>query len=1019
MNRPTERPRTSFGDAARPPTVALVAVVVGVAYLWWRTSTLGSGSFLLLSIPFLVIEAWALLELALLTVQTWRIPPSAPRAEFGRDVEPVDIAIVAAGRDVDDLERTLLACRSVRSRGRLIVIDDQRRFRHRSLAADAGASYRIDRRAIEAPGLAAHRNTEADTYLWLRAGQLPMPDLIEVIGPRFERDDLAVCQLATSLLNSGDLAHLGRERDDDGLINQVLGPALSRWDAGLWLGSASVVRRSAIEQIGGFDRHVPIERLTARLHRAGWATSFERRHLVATTAPEAIERYLAVRRQRAGAALSVVLSREGPLMPGGSMGLRRRVAHLGAAVRFGTGIRLLALSVAMVAVLLTGRIPADASLLALAVFGGTSMVLGALGRRAVGRGAMERGDWLHQGWRVVGAEAGAVVDALRGRVRTAAQERDTTGASGGLAALAHLPLLDAIVLALDLALVIRAFTIIDRNALPAFGTGERILAIGFAVAMLVPIVRVLQVTVARQQRRSHHRIPIVLDATVDGTPAATTDITPNGAGIMLPFQPSIGVTTSLELALPGADGVLRRIVGRAVVRSARSNGDGRWRVGLELQQMAPAARQALLSFYALQPVPDDIDDAPAAVLDPVVAVEERRRRSVRRATVGAGVAGLVTIVFGPGIASASTADPGVVQQVCVVGTDGAPVIDVAVERLVGDEAQTLGATDLIGCLETGADSATTGFALTYRGTRYELEPSDYQGLVARVALASWDIRVVDLDGAPVPEAEVRFFTDRWLPTSEPAEPGVGHRFDGLPVDPATQQVEIRLDGIRHVRAIGDRTTTTVVLSRVRLFPPAADEPPPVLDRGSGWEPIVDGSILVPGSVIVRLADGAIMRLDVPESHELLLPDGLLVPVELDLVEDTEPEPTTSTIAGDPATTVDPPTSDPSITPPTIGSNQSTTSSSTSSPTSSSADPTTDPTTVPTPDEGEQEPATDGSESNPTSSTTEVSSTEVSDAPPVSEPSSTSTTGADEAGTDPSTTVPPAGETTSSSEAADP
>ncbi|MEL6981058.1 MAG: PilZ domain-containing protein [Actinomycetota bacterium] len=1007
MNRPTARPRTSFGDAARPPTVALVAVLVGAAYLWWRSSTLGSGWLLVLSVPFFAVEAWAFVELALLTIQTWRIPPAAPRAEVGRDTEPIDIAIVAAGRDIEDLERTLLACRNVRSRGRLIVIDDERRFRHRSVAANAGASYRIDKRAIEAPGLAAYRSTDADTYLWLRSGQLPMPDLIEVIGPRFKREDLAVCQLATSLLNSSDLAHLGRERDDDDLINQVVGPALSRWDAGLWLGSASVVRRSAIEQIGGFDRHVPIERLTARLHRAGWATAFERRHLVATTAPEAIERYLAVRRQRAGAALSVLLSREGPLMPGGSMGLRRRLAHLGAAARFGTGLRLLTLSMVMVAVLLTGRFPIDGSLLALTAFGGGSALLGSIGRGAVARGSMGRGDWLHQGWRVVGAEAGALIDAITGRVRPAVQERNTTGATGGLAALAHLPLLDAIVLVLDLALLVRAFTIIDRNALPAFDTGQRVLAIGFAVTMLVPIVRVMQVTVARQQRRSHHRIPVVLEATVDGTPANTTDITPSGAGILLPFKPSIGVTTSLELAIPGADGVERRIVGQAVVRSAREGDRGQWRVGLELQQMAPAARQALASFYALQPVPDEVDDSPAPVVDPAVAAEQRRRRSVRRATVGAGLAGLATIVFGPGIASASTADPALVQQICVVGADDTPVGDVRVERLVGDSVQVLGATDLIGCVDTGADAATTGYALTHRGARYELQPGDYQGVLARVALAAWEIRVVDLDGEPVPEAEVRFFTDRWLPTVAPAEPDAGARFEGLPVESATQQVEIRLDGVRYVRAVGDRTSTTVVLSRVRFLPRTADEVPPVLDRGVGWEPLVDSAPLVPGPLVVRLADGEILRLEVPESHELILPDGVLVPVELDLPDlvEPEPEPTTSTTV-DPSTGDESPTSD-STTPPTVGSNQSTTSStspssSTTAPSSTASSSTSSPSTEP----GQTETDVDASTSTtvaesdpaPTTSTTEPGATEP---------------------TDPSTTVPAVDASTSSSEVSDP
>ncbi len=893
MHRPNVRAKTPFGDAARPPRAAVLALLVGLVYLWWRTSTIGSGTLLAFSIPLLVIEAWSLAELGLLTAQTWRLPPPTPRADVGREVEPVDIAIVVAGADVDELERTLLACRAVRSRGRLVVIDDDRRFRPRSLAADAGASYRIDRRAVENPGLAAFRNTTSPHYLWLRAGELPMPDLLDAIGPQLERDDLAVCQVATSLLNSDDLAHLGRERDDDGLVNQVIGPALSRWDAGLWLGSASIVRRQAIEDIGGFDRLVPLERLVARLHRAGWATAYERRRLVATTAPEAIDRYVARRRQQAGAAWSVLLSTDGPLMPGGAMGLRRRLAHIGAVVRFGTGVRLLALATLLVAVMLTGRFPADVELVPFVAFATATALAGAVGRRAVARGSMRRGDWIEQGWRVIGAETAAVLDALTGRVQAVVDGRRDDRATGGLRSLAHLPLLDAVVLLLDLALLARAATLFNRNALPAFSTGQRIVVIGFALATLVPIVRVLQVTVVRQQRRSHYRIPVVLDAMVDGTPASTTDITQEGAGLLLPFSPTIGATTSLEISLPGADGVLRRIVGRAVVRSARPEGAETWRVGLELVQMAPAARHALMAFCAQQPVPDEALAAePVVAVSPALSGEDRRRQTIRRATTVAGLAGLATVIFGPGIASASTADPGLVEQVCVVDVDGIPVIDVAVERLTPAGPQALGATDVIGCLDTGIGADVTGFAVSYRGTRYELQPGDYRGAVAEVALVPWSVLVVDLDGEPVPSAEVRVFTDRWLLATEPVEPGAGHRFDGLPIDPADQQVEVRLDGVRHVRAMGEQTSTRLVLSRVRVLPGSPEEAPPEIDRGWGWEPLLDGSVLVPGPVVIRLVDGEIVRLDVPESHELILPDGVLVPVELQPEPEPEPDPAT-------------------------------------------------------------------------------------------------------------------------------
>jgi len=1010
VHRPNVRAKTPFGDAARPPRAALVALAIGLVYLWWRSSTIGSGTLLALSIPLLAIEAWSLAELGLLTVQTWRLPPPTPRAAIGRDVEPVDIAIVVAGAEVDELERTLLACRSVRSRGRLIVIDDDRRFRPRSLAADAGASYRIDRRAVENPGLAAFRNTTSPHYLWLRAGELPMPDLLEAIGPLLDRDDLAVCQLATSLLNSDDLAHLGRERDDDGLVNQVIGPALSRWDAGLWLGSASVIRREAIEDIGGFDRRVPVERLVARLHRAGWASAFERRRLVATTAPEAIDHYVAMRRQRAGAALSVLLSADGPLMPGGAMGLRRRLAHIGAVVRFGTGLRLLAFSALIVAVLLTGRFPVDAGVVPFVAFATTTALAGAVGRGAVARESMGRGDWINQGWRVIGAETAAVIDAVTGRVRAVPPERSGDRATGGLRSLAHLPLLDAIVLLLDLALLARAATIVNRSALPAFTTGQRIAVIGVALITLVPIVRVLQLTVVRQQRRSHYRIPVVLDAAVDGAPASTTDITQEGAGVLLPYEPTRGATTTLEVSLPGADGVLRRIAGRAIVRSARPEGPGTWRVGLELVQLAPAARQALLSFCAQQPVPDDaIVEEPVAVASPVLSGEDRRRQSIRRVTTVAGLAGLATVVFGPGVASASTADPGLVEQVCVVDTEGLPVIDVAVERLDAAGTQVLGATDLIGCLDTGLGVDVTGFAVSHRGTRYELQPRDYRGSVAQVALVPWSVLVVDLEGEPVPSAEVRVFTDRWLPAADPVEPDAGHRFDGLPIDPADQQIEVRLDGVRHVRAMGDQTSTRVVLSRARVIPRSPDEAVPVVDRGRGWEPLPDGSILVPGPVVIRLADGEILRLDVPESHELILPDGVLVAVELQPEPGAEAEPG---IESEPEPGIE---SEPTEVPSSTTAPEATTS--TQDPTSSQ-DPAPTPTSTSTP-EGEststpeQDPST--STGSPASEPIDDGATSTSIAPPAGD-TSTSSTGPVTSTTAPTTTAAdPSSSTTSGSD----
>ena len=968
MQRPNKRGSTSLDVSSRPGSAAVIGLLVGAVYLWWRSSTLGSGMALALSIPLLAIEIWAFVELVLLTVQTWRLPGPSHRGSISA-ADPVDIAVVAAGLSADELERSLIACRAVRGRGSLIVIDDERRLRHRALAADHGASYRIDRRTIEAPGLAAHRNTTSARYLWLTAGQLPMPDLVEVAGPRFDRPEVAVCQLATSLLNRDDLAHLGRARDDDALVNEVIGPALSRWDAGPWLGSASIVRREAIDAIGGLDLEVPIERLTARLHRAGWATTFERRRLVATTVPEAIDRYLTRRRHQAASALSVVLSSDGPLVPGGSMTPTQRLAHLGAVVRFGTGPRLLASAMVLVAVLATGRFPADVAAPALAAAWATSALAAAAARRSLARGTRGWGDGLRQGWRTLGSEVGAMADVVRGRIGPAPLDREPTTAPTGLRALAHLPLLDAIVLAIDLALVVRAATLVDADLLPPFSTGQRVVVFGFALILLVPIVDVLQVVVLRQQRRSNYRIPAVLEATLDGTRATTVDITPEGAGILLPFEAELGSTGHLEISLPGPDGLIRRVVGRATVRSVRPEESDRWRVGLELLHLAPAARQALVSFCAQLPVDDDPDEAEELVTDPATAAADRRRRSIRRATVTAGAAGLATLVFGPAVASASTASPELVERVCVDDAAGRPLAGVVVEQDRGGTPTPVGTTDLGGCVLVEPDPSTIGFALDLQQSRYLLQPSDYLGTEARVARVAWLVRVVDVDAEPVGEVEVRFFGDRWRPASPPDEPGDGHRFESWPPAGDDQAIEVVAGGARHVSrwdGVGPRATEPViVLARVRLTP---SSDPLWIDRGRGWEPVVDGMDLVPGPVAVRLDDGTILRLDVPESNELTLPVGRLTPVEVDV-------PTVGPNGSETPASTSSTTSTPGSTSSTLGSTTSTSISTSVGPSSSTVAPDPAPTPSTQAEPASTAPTTLAAETPSTSiSSTSTSST---------------------------------------------
>ena len=876
MDRSSRRGGATPGDPARPGTPAVVALAVGALYLLWRATTLGRGSMLAVSIPLLAVEVWAYVELVLLWAQARSLPdPVEVRSGPG---EPVDIAIVAAGADRDELQRTLIAVRSVRGRGRVVVIDDVDEPRRRSLARDASSTYLVDAGARDGPGAAAHRHTTTERYLWLTAGQVPMPDLLEATCVAFGRPEVAVCQVATSLLNADALIHLHRQHDDDLLVNRVLGPALSRWDAGPWLGPASIVRRASIDDVGGFGGCGSITDVTLRLQRAGWVTSFDPHRLVATTAPEAMATFVAHRRQRAAEAFAALVSTRGPLAPGG---LRpgQRIAHLATAARFATSLRLLVTALLAVAVLLTGTFPVDAPLAVVVALWAVTVATGAVARRALARGAMGPGDWVRQGWRTLGADGAALLDTVLRRdpatIRATAAPGGPT--AGGLRALASLPVLDATAVMLDAALLVRAATLFDGDLLPRFTTGERIVAVGAALGLLVPIVDVLQVVVLRKQRRDHYRVPAVLEADLDGTPVTTVDLTPSGAGVLLPFAVAAGATTTLTIAVPGQDGTLQRVMGRAVVRSVRPDGPGRWRAGLELVQLAEPAREVLIGFCATARQAEQAPPAgdrtgvghdEAAAAGPAGADRGHRARRPAPLRILTGVAaagGATTLLFGPGATVAVADSPELVETICVRAVEGGPAPGVAVERLVGDEVEPLGATDPGGCLLVGARSGTTGFALRHRGVRYETATGDYAGARIDLALVVTTARVTELDGGPAPGAAIRFHTDRWRDPHGPADEAVGPWW--IETLPGSLGVEVTVGGDRFVRQVTAGDEVTVTLSRLRL----GDGVSAAIDRGQGWEPVADGTTVVPGRLTALVDDGTVVRLEVPEGAEVRLP----------------------------------------------------------------------------------------------------------------------------------------------------
>ncbi|MEZ5098902.1 MAG: glycosyltransferase family 2 protein [Thermoleophilia bacterium] len=503
--------------------VASLALLAGGAYVVWRAGWTLGGTSLWLSVPLLAAEAWAGLQLAFLALQAWRVPGP------GRRVSPVGSSVgvlVLAGRSaVDEVERTLLGCR-VLSGGPypVTVADGSERPEIAAVAARLGAAYRVLPDELGA----RIESVEGELVLVLGAGQVPYPDLVARTSGRFADDRVACVQFRNDFANADALTTVFHGRNEQDLLNEVIGPSLGARGHALWLGAGSLVRRRAFLDAAAHDRGGAASRafrMTARLLAAGWRVEFERAPMVESMGPDSLDAYLEGSRRRAYWTLKLLASRDNPLLARG-VPWRARLTLFAAASRYLVGVQRLTLLLVLLATLASGRSPIDASLGQLAAVWLPAFALQAAAGVALARGTLAFGDRSRHALRTMGAYLEGTVRAF---VLRAWRPRSVSGRGGGLRDISHLGLLAGLTLVLDGLLLVRAVGDRIGAGLPPLEGHLRVAALVAGVVVLVQMLDVLQLLLGRRQERRFYRC-VDLAAWVGVGTARARDLTPRGSG---------------------------------------------------------------------------------------------------------------------------------------------------------------------------------------------------------------------------------------------------------------------------------------------------------------------------------------------------------------------------------------------------------------------------------------------------------------------------------------------------------
>jgi cellulose synthase (UDP-forming) len=581
--------------------LAIAALLWGVGYLTWRIGWSGEGSSPALFAMLLVTEIYGLWALGTLTWYSWSRPPAQrPWPTPGRTV---DVYVCTYDEPLEVVAATLAGCRALTYPHTTYLLDDGRRPEMEELAEIAGARYltRPDNSHAKAGNInAALRHTGGDLVLMLDADHVPMPDALDAMVGYFDDERVALVQSPHDFFNHDSVQHYVVGRHEQSLFYRVVCPGKDRHGAAYWCGSAAVLRREALLEIGGVATETIAEdfHTTIRLLRHGWTSRYHDEVLVQGLAPHDLDGYLLQRDRWARGNLAVFTLPESPLRARELPRLQRFSYFVSLAAYLAPPMRLLLLAT-LGLVLWTGELPMKVSVAALAALWLPSVSLNLLAGSALARGYMRIGETAHYELLTMEIYSRALRCAFRPG-RTAFKVTPKQGADvGGLRAVRKLHLVVAAAVVLAGGTLMRALDLVGLGPLPDMPGISTAVVVALGAIELRRVLRTLLAVGRRQQRRQVYRFEGDAPAHcfVDGAHVGgqVVDASAAGVGLVLDAPLAVGARPSVLLELADAGGEVHEVAAEVEVRSCRE-ADGRHLVGATIERIDPGSRMWLMEW---------------------------------------------------------------------------------------------------------------------------------------------------------------------------------------------------------------------------------------------------------------------------------------------------------------------------------------------------------------------------------------------------------------------------------------
>jgi cellulose synthase (UDP-forming) len=581
--------------------LALAALAWGAVYLTWRVGWTGDGASPVTFTMLLVTELYGLWALGTLTWFSWRRRPVTRPPISSHPT--VDVYVCTYDEPEEVVLATLAGCRALRYPHTTYLLDDGRRENMRTLAELTGAVYltRPDNAHAKAGNInAALPRTDGELVFMLDADHVPMPDALDAMVGYFEDPQVALVQSPHDFSNQDSVQHYAVGRHEQSLFYHVICPGKDHHGAAFWCGSAAVIRREALLQIGGVATETIAEdfHTTIRMQRHGWTSRYHDEVLVQGLAPHDLDGYLLQRDRWSRGNLAVFTLPESPLRAKELKPLQRLSYFVSLAAYLAPPMRLLLL-VTLALVLWAGWLPMQVDWVSLAILWLPAVALNLAAGSALARGYMRIAETTHYELMTMGIYARALrCVAFPGR--TAFKVTPKEGIDlGGTHALGRLKIACALALVLAVGIVLRVLDLWGIGPLPDLPPIAEVVIPLLALIELRRILRTLVLVAGRRQRRLIYRFegeaPALCLTSGGSVPGRLLDANAAGLGLVVSAPIEAGTHVPIRLQLEDSEGVGRDVHVVAEVRSCRPGADG-FVLGTRIVELDPAARVALMEW---------------------------------------------------------------------------------------------------------------------------------------------------------------------------------------------------------------------------------------------------------------------------------------------------------------------------------------------------------------------------------------------------------------------------------------